>query len=69
MKGEGAQNFLRWFSRVCLAAESYEASLLFFLWWVRSGGGYEPLVNIHGGAQEATVHEGTPLPSSHIFWC
>eukprot|EP00698_Gefionella_okellyi_P010824 TRINITY_DN283_c0_g1_i4.p1 TRINITY_DN283_c0_g1~~TRINITY_DN283_c0_g1_i4.p1 ORF type:complete len:401 (+),score=112.33 TRINITY_DN283_c0_g1_i4:1607-2809(+) len=58
VKDRGAQEFIKWFSRVCLAAEPSESSLLYYLWWLRSGGGYENLVNIHGGAQEYWLAEG-----------
>lgn len=59
IKLQSTKNMVAWFMTVCLAANPNEVSFLFFLTWLRSSGGYENLVNIHGGAQEAYIKGGT----------
>lgn len=49
---------VEWFATVCLATDPKEVSLLYFLQWLRSGGGYESLVDIKGGAQNHIVDGG-----------
>jgi monoamine oxidase len=50
---------MKWFTKVCLAGEPSEVSLLFFLYFLRTGGGYQRLVNITDGAQQETIVGGS----------
>ncbi len=52
IKNESTRILVNWFVQACFAAEASEISFLSFLMFLRAGGGYTPLVNIHGGAQE-----------------
>lgn len=49
VKLESTRKLLNWFVGVCLAVDPSEISFLYFLLFLRAGGGYEKLVNIHGG--------------------
>eukprot|EP00008_Paramoeba_atlantica_P006552 CAMPEP_0201476042 /NCGR_PEP_ID=MMETSP0151_2-20130828/1338_1 /ASSEMBLY_ACC=CAM_ASM_000257 /TAXON_ID=200890 /ORGANISM="Paramoeba atlantica, Strain 621/1 / CCAP 1560/9" /LENGTH=487 /DNA_ID=CAMNT_0047856307 /DNA_START=67 /DNA_END=1530 /DNA_ORIENTATION=- len=56
------KNLISWFSIVCLCVETAHTSFLYFLWWLHTGGGYQPLVNIKQGAQ----HYWIPKSAHHI---
>src|SRR4051794_228910 len=45
-------------ARTIFGAEPSELSLLFFLWYVQSAGGFPALTQVHGGAPEPRVRGG-----------
>lgn len=49
--------------RTIWGADSAELSLLFALWYMRSGGGFDSLVDTEGGAQQDRFHGGSQLIS------
>lgn len=59
VKNDGAQRLMHWFVKVCLAGDPSEISLLFFLYFLKNGGGYQRLVNIENGAQQETIIGGS----------
>lgn len=42
---------VEWFAAVCLAAETKDVSMLYFLAWLKSGGYYQAIVDVANGAQ------------------
>lgn len=53
-------------SRTIWGADSSEISLLFALWYVRSGGGFNRLIDTEGGAQEERFVGGSQLIALRI---
>src|SRR4051794_7061676 len=45
-------------ARTVFGAEPSELSLLYFLWYVQSAGGFQALTEFEGGAQDARLHGG-----------
>jgi monoamine oxidase len=52
MKTYGAKALLRLATQAIFASETRELSLLFFLFYLRSGGGLKKLASVKGGAQQ-----------------
>ncbi len=64
VSAEGARTWLRTAVRSTLAAEAGDLSLLHTLFFIRSAGGFAPLIETEGGAQERRFHQGRrPSPS------
>eukprot|EP01027_Heterolobosea_sp_BB2_P013691 GEZU01019719.1.p1 GENE.GEZU01019719.1~~GEZU01019719.1.p1 ORF type:complete len:488 (-),score=152.38 GEZU01019719.1:545-2008(-) len=55
---EATRQLVNWFVKVCCVADPSELSFLYFLMFLKAGGGYEPMVNIRGGAQQDTLVGG-----------
>lgn len=53
-------------TRSVFGAEAGDLSFLFFLFYLRSGGSLEQLINIANGAQETRVHGGTQQISERL---
>jgi monoamine oxidase len=58
MRSETAINLLNFIIRTVFAVEPSQLSFLFFLFFLRAGGGYNVLSDIHGGAQQARTVGG-----------
>lgn len=63
---EVARAFLRFLSRGLFAAEAHEMSLLHFLFYIRSGGGFEIMVSTRGGAQDSRIVGGSQRISERL---
>eukprot|EP01087_Luapelamoeba_hula_P012377 TRINITY_DN3448_c0_g1_i1.p1 TRINITY_DN3448_c0_g1~~TRINITY_DN3448_c0_g1_i1.p1 ORF type:complete len:320 (+),score=56.26 TRINITY_DN3448_c0_g1_i1:635-1594(+) len=63
MHNSNAVHLLNFIVRTVFAAEPSQISLLFFLQYLRSGGGYNALSDILGGAQQERIKGGTQAVS------
>jgi monoamine oxidase len=59
LRSRAARTTLELTARTVFGAEPDELSLLYFLWYVQSAGGFEPLTEFDGGAQDAHFPGGT----------
>ncbi|MDZ4857695.1 MAG: flavin monoamine oxidase family protein [Candidatus Hydrogenedentes bacterium] len=66
MHTDKAQALLDIVTQSVFGAEPRDLSFLFFLFYLRSGGSLERLINITGGAQETRVHGGTQQISEQL---
>jgi monoamine oxidase len=66
VSAEGARTWLRTAVRSTLAAEAGDLSLLHTLFFIRSAGGFAPLIETEGGAQERRFHQGAQTVSIRL---
>jgi monoamine oxidase len=66
MRSRGARLFLDVVMRAVLTSESRDVSLLYFLNYLRSGGGLESLISIAGGAQQERFVGGAQQISQRL---
>jgi monoamine oxidase len=61
-----ARRFAKFFININVTCEPYEASLLWFAWYVRQCGGVRRIIATEGGGQDSKVEGGTMQISERI---
>eukprot|EP00743_Colponemidia_sp_Colp-15_P001267 GILK01001390.1.p1 GENE.GILK01001390.1~~GILK01001390.1.p1 ORF type:complete len:484 (-),score=61.10 GILK01001390.1:112-1509(-) len=66
ISNDGCRAIVEWLFKVCMGAESSQVSFLFWLFFLKSAGGYSQLSDIHGGAQQEKMIGGSQQISKRL---